>query len=64
LISSGNDYIAALKGNQPNLFKMLKPTASSLTTTGKQGTVEPLKRSVSIYLLLDGMRLAWAENLI
>lgn len=58
IINSGNDYIAALKGNQPSLFRDVK-TNFTPEFTYKQinkghGRIE--KRLVSICQNLDGIR--------
>ncbi|MDZ8258874.1 MAG: hypothetical protein RMY63_10695 [Nostoc sp. ChiQUE01b] len=57
IINSGNDYIAALKGNQPSLFRDVK-TNFTLELTYKQinkghGRIE--KRHLSICQNLDGI---------
>lgn len=58
IVESGNDYIAALKGNQPNLFKNLQtkfiPESSYEQINKGHGRIE--KRSVSICQTLDGIR--------
>jgi predicted transposase YbfD/YdcC len=57
IIDSGNDYIADLKGNQPNLFKAVKtnfPASSTYQQVNKlPGRIE--KRSVSICPHLNGI---------
>lgn len=58
IINSGNDYIAALKGNQPSLFKDVKtnftPEFSFEQINKGHGRIE--KRHVSICQNLDGIR--------
>lgn len=58
IIDSGNDYIAALKGNQPNLFKDVKtnfiPEFAYEQVNKGHGRVE--KRHVSICQNLDSIR--------
>ena len=58
IIESSNDYIAALKGNQPNLFKDVKTnfTAESTYQQVNKGHGRIEKRSVSICQTLDGLR--------
>jgi len=59
IISSGNDYIAALKGNQPGLFKDVKtnfiPEFSYEQINKGHGRIE--KRSISICQKNDSIRL-------
>jgi len=61
IINSGNDYVAALKGNQPNLFKDVKanfiPEFTYEQINKGHGRIE--KRHVSICQNLDGIR-SWA----
>lgn len=61
IINSGNDYIAALKGNQPSLFKNVKTNFTPESTYEQinkgHGRIE--KRSVSICQTLDG-RQSWS----
>lgn len=58
IINSGNDYVAALKGNQPNLFKDVKanfiPEFTYEQINKGHGRIE--KRHVSICQNLDGIR--------
>ena len=58
IINSGNDYVAALKGNQPNLFKDAKTNFTPEFTYEQinkgHGRIE--KRHVSICQNLDGIR--------
>lgn len=58
IIASGNDYIAALKGNQQGLFKDVKanfiPEFTCEQINKGHGRVE--KRHVSICQTLDGIR--------
>ncbi|MBW4632187.1 MAG: hypothetical protein KME30_09865 [Iphinoe sp. HA4291-MV1] len=58
IINSGNDYIAALKGNQPGLLKDVKTNFTPEFTYEQinkgHGRVE--KRHVSICQNLDGIR--------
>ncbi|WP_375512004.1 ISAs1 family transposase [uncultured Nostoc sp.] len=58
IINSGNDYIAGLKGNQPNLFKDVKanftPEFTCKQINKGHGRIE--KRHVSICQNLDGIR--------
>jgi predicted transposase YbfD/YdcC len=58
IIESGNDYIAALKGNQPNLFQDVKTNFTPELTYEQinkgHGRVE--KRQVNICQTLDGIR--------
>ncbi len=58
IVESSNDYIAALKGNQPNLFKDVKTnfTAESTYQQVNKGHGRIEKRSVSICQTLDGLR--------
>jgi hypothetical protein len=55
IINSGNDYIAALKGNQPNLFKDVKtnftPESTCEQLSKGHGRVE--KRHISNCQTLD-----------
>jgi predicted transposase YbfD/YdcC len=58
IIASGNDYIGALKGNQPGLFKDVKnnfiPESTYQQISKGHGRIE--KRHVSICQTLDGIR--------
>ena len=58
IINSGNDYVAALKGNQPNHFKDVKanfiPEFTYEQINKGHGRIE--KRHVSICQNLDGIR--------
>ena len=58
IIASGNDYIAALKGNQPGLFQDVTtkfiPEFSHEKINKGHGRIE--KRSISICQKLDGIR--------
>ena len=58
IINSGNDYIAALKGNQSGLFKDVKtnfrPESTYQQINKGHGRIE--KRHVSICQTLDGIR--------
>ncbi|NEQ63658.1 MAG: ISAs1 family transposase [Moorea sp. SIO4A1] len=58
MLKSGNDYIAALKGNQPSLFKEVKtnftPEVTYLQINKGHGRIE--KRHVSICKNLDSIR--------
>lgn len=58
IINSGNDYIAALKGNQPSLFKDVKANFTPEFTYEQinkgHGRIE--KRRVSICQTLDSIR--------
>ncbi|NEU84394.1 hypothetical protein [Nostoc sp. UIC 10630] len=58
IINSGNDYVAALKGNQPNLFIDVKanfiPEFTYEQINKGHGRIE--KRHVSICQNLDGIR--------
>jgi hypothetical protein len=58
IINSGNDYIAALKGNQPSLFKDVKtnfkPEFTYEQINKGHGRIE--KRHVSICQTLDCIR--------
>lgn len=58
IINSGNDYIAALKGNQPSLFKDVKTnfTAESTYEQINKGHGRIEKRSVSICQNLKNLR--------
>lgn len=61
IVDSGNDYIAALKGNQPNLFKAVKTNFTAVSTYQQvnkgHGRIE--KRSVSICRPVNGI-LYWS----
>lgn len=58
IINSANHYLAALKGNQPNLFKSVKahfiPQESHFNLTKGHGRIE--KRTVSICTKLDQVK--------
>ncbi len=58
IVDSGNDYIAALKGNQPNLFKEVKANFTALSTyeqiNKEHGRIK--KRQFSICENLDKIR--------
>ncbi|NEP29614.1 MAG: ISAs1 family transposase, partial [Moorea sp. SIO3I6] len=58
MVKSGNDYLAALKGNQPNLFKDVqnnfKPEFTFKQINKGHGRIE--KRHVSICQNLDSIR--------
>lgn len=58
IVASGNDYIAALKGNQPNLFQDVQTNFTPEFTVEYinkgHGRIE--KRQVSICPPLDGIR--------